>query len=44
MDAIGDNWPTAFPLMEISPASGWYTPDITLIKVDFPDPFSPARQ
>src|SRR5262245_25147800 len=30
------------PLYRISPSSGWKTPEMTLISVDFPAPLSPA--
>ena len=33
-----------FPFMMISPKSGVYTPAKHLTNVDFPHPFSPARQ
>ncbi len=32
------------PLNSSTPASGWYTPEMILISVDLPQPFSPARQ
>ena len=32
---------TLSPFFRISPFSGWYKPKRTLIKVDFPAPFSP---
>src|SRR5690349_6581068 len=34
---------TGTPSWEISPASGWYMPVSTLIRVDLPAPFSPTR-
>jgi len=36
--------PYFLPANSMEPESGWYTPDMILIKVDFPQPFSPARQ
>ena len=34
---------TSLPSFLITPSSGWYKPNNTLIKVDFPAPFSPRR-
>ena len=34
--------PTRSPLYQISPSSGWKTPEIALIRVDLPAPLSPA--
>ena len=31
-------------LHEISPLSGWRTPEMILMSVDLPEPFSPTRQ
>ena len=34
---------TTSPFLRISPCSGWYRPNSTLISVDLPAPFSPSR-
>ena len=34
---------TTWPSFLMTPSSGWYRPNSTLIKVDFPAPFSPSR-
>src|SRR5215217_5225709 len=42
-DSRGSAKETSSPLKRTWPSSGLYTPVITLIKVDFPAPFSPTR-
>src|SRR5918994_3640283 len=42
-DSRGSAKETSSPLKRIWPSSGWYTPVMTLIRVDFPAPFSPTR-
>ena len=41
--SLGSRISTRFPSMRISPCSGWYRPKSTLMRVDFPAPFSPSR-
>src|SRR5215211_2794860 len=42
-DSRGSEKETSSPLKKICPSSGVYTPVMTLIRVDFPAPFSPTR-
>src|SRR5215208_6238511 len=42
-DSRGSAKATSSPLKRIWPSSGVYTPVMTLIRVDFPAPFSPTR-
>ena len=42
--SLGDNSENSLSPKRIRPESGACTPDIILIKVDLPDPFSPAKQ
>ena len=43
IDADGVRRPHGFPSMRISPASGAWTPDMILMTVLLPQPFSPSR-
>ena len=40
--SLGSLMETTWPSFLITPSSGWYRPNSTLISVDFPAPFSPS--
>ena len=40
--SMGDPIRAGFPSMRISPPSGGYTPEMILMRVDFPAPLSPS--
>ena len=44
MESIGFSFSTFLPSIKMLPSSGSCAPEITLIRVDLPHPFSPARQ